>query len=214
MLRFTTRFNLVIAGQRVDAELARKLIIGLMCLVVVLIIALVSSSGGPTVVVRDAQAGPEAAGGESDLVAAGRYSDPGRFVAAAAPMTWAESNEYCISQGMTLASIHTRAEVVQAFYACAAGLTGSVGSGANSHVGDIGNCWIGLHDQPDVTGGTQGGFQWADGSPVDFLNWCEYIDIRHTTPWHRSRSETSFVAPGLQILVNQTEGSSARSTIA
>ena len=77
----------------------------------------------------------------------------------------------CLDQRMTLASVHTRAEVVQAFYACAAGISGAIGFGANTHAADVGNCWIGLHDQPGVDGGTQGGFQWADRSPVDFLNW-------------------------------------------
>lgn len=92
---FTTRFNLVILGKRVDAGMARSLIIGLGVLVVVLLVALVSGIGSgdtmvETVIVHD---GAAPTSGDDDLVSAGRYSDPGRFLAGTQTMTWADSKQ-------------------------------------------------------------------------------------------------------------------------
>ena len=161
--------SLSVCGKQLSTDQAQKAIYALGALVVVLIIVVVATAGGTTVV---QQAPPGGALPEDDHVSAGTYSDPGRFVAGTETMSWADAKSYCESNSMTLASVHNRAEVVQAFYACAAGISGTIGFGANSHIGrtEDGNCWIGLHDQPGEDGGTQGGFQWSDGTAVDYLN--------------------------------------------
>ena len=94
------------------------------------------------------------------------------------PMDWQAARQYCISQGQTLASIHTPLEQQRAYEACSA-----VVGPMPANLGDFGNadstphgCWIGLADLSQ-----EDRFVWTDGTATDFLNWSVSLTIARPT---------------------------------
>ena len=84
----------------------------------------------------------------------------GRFIAIGESMDQPSAVAYCEEHYAGIASIHSPAEQSHAATACRQYADPSGDEGTTM------GCWIGLHDEQ-----RQGGFEWRDGSAVDFVNW-------------------------------------------
>merc|ERR1719361_1985791 len=72
----------------------------------------------------------------------------GQFIVGDSYMTFSDAEDWCNSQGVHLASIHSDEEHAAAFAVCT-------------------DCWIGLH----CIGNTQFDFEWTDGTIWNYENW-------------------------------------------
>jgi hypothetical protein len=117
------------------------------------------ASGGHTLChpkLEDDTCGPDGFGQSNEDAT----SIVGRFITIGQSMNQPDAVAYCNEHYAGIASIHSHQEQEHAATACRQYADPSGDPGTTM------GCWIGLHDE-----NTQGGFEWLDGSAVDYVNW-------------------------------------------
>lgn len=144
-------------------------------------------------------------GGTGVVVPGARSGQHGRFVAVNTALHWDQAKEYCerTFPGGTLASIHSKEEQKDADDACREMPLSTDWDDSNQ--GHPHACWIGMYEDH-----AQGGFVWADESPVTFLNFHAgepNNDARITEAGHEEdKVEINFAGWGGAWNDNHNEG--------